>query len=205
MPSSRLRRPRVRTRTAPKRRTGRWLAGSVHGWSYHVYVPPGLGRTRAPLLVALHGCQQTAAEFAAATRFNALADRHRFVVVYPEQSRWSHRQRCWRWYEPAHQRRGAGEPAAVAAITAAGAAEPTRWRVDPDRVYVAGLSAGGALALILAATYPDLYAAVGVHSAPAYRSASSGRDALAAMAGRTTMPPVLAVDGGAGMPPAVVF
>jgi poly(hydroxyalkanoate) depolymerase family esterase len=187
------------------RGSGRWLTANLRGRSYHVYVPPKLDRKRVPLLVLLHGCQQTATEFAAATRFNELADRYGFVAVYPEQTVWSHRHRCWHWYEPAHQQRGTGEPASIAEITAAVVAEPTRWRIDPTRVYAAGLSAGGALALILAATYPDLYAAVAVHSAPAYRSATTARDALSAMAGHGVVPPPSGNHGGTGMPPAIVF
>lgn len=191
--------------------TGTWTPGVVHGrdgdQSYLVYVPAGLGhRFPVPLVVLLHGCRQTAAEFAAATRFAELADRHGFVVLCPEQSARRHRQRCWRWYEAAHQHRGAGEPAIIAEITAAVVAEAARWRIDPSRVYVAGLSAGGAMALILAATYPDRYAAVGVHSAPAYRSALTGTGAFAAMAGRGVVPPPLVhAHGGQGMPPTVVF
>jgi poly(hydroxyalkanoate) depolymerase family esterase len=158
------------------------------------------------MVVLLHGCGQTPAEFAAATRFNELADRHGFIAVYPEQSTWHHQHRCWHWYEAAHQARGAGEPAIIAAITKEVIAEPSRWRIDPTRVYVAGLSAGGAMALVLAATYPDLYAAVGVHSAPVYRSASTGKDALNAMAGRTVVPPPPVRGAGwQGMPPTILF
>jgi poly(hydroxyalkanoate) depolymerase family esterase len=168
-------------------------------------VPPGIRRrTRVPLLVLLHGCLQTPAEFAAATRFNDLADRHGYIVVYPEQTRWNHRHRCWQWYESVHQTRGSGEPALIADVTEQVIAEDSRWRIDPNRVYIAGLSAGGAMALVLAATYPDLYAAVGVHSAPAYRSASSLNDAPIAMAGRTPLPPPTSNNGTRGIPPAII-
>jgi poly(hydroxyalkanoate) depolymerase family esterase len=199
--------------TGPERgtTTGTWLPGSVLGRagapSYFVYKPSAIGRrSRVPMLVLLHGCGQTAADFAAATRFNELADRHGFIAVYPEQNAWSHQQRCWRWYESAHQERGAGEPAIIADITATVLAEAARWRIDPTRVYVAGLSAGGGMALILAATYPDVYAAVGIHSGPAYGSAASVSGALTAMAGRASVPPPREhPDGGQGMPPAVLF
>jgi poly(hydroxyalkanoate) depolymerase family esterase len=157
------------------------------------------------LLVALHGCTQSAADFASTTRFNDLADRHGFVVVYPEQTSWNHQHRCWHWYESAHQQRGTGEPAIIAGITDAVIATTGRWRIDPTRVYVAGLSAGGAMALVLAATYPDMFAAVGVHSAPAYRSAAGGRDALGAMAGRTVVPPPAAGVAFQPMPPTILF
>jgi poly(hydroxyalkanoate) depolymerase family esterase len=191
-------RPR-KARPAPPRRAGRtsegaWVSGahlgSAGGRSYDVYVPPGLRRrTPAPLVVLLHGCGQTAADFVEATRFTATADRNGILLVLPHQQTRHHPQRCWRWYEAAHQQRGAGEPDVIAGIVAQVTAEETRWRVDPRRVYVAGLSAGGAMALTLAATYPDVFAAAGVHSAPAYRSSSGSGQALSAMAARTEVPP----------------
>jgi poly(hydroxyalkanoate) depolymerase family esterase len=150
-----------------------------------VYLPVGHRRTtRVPLVMLLHGCNQASEEFVAATRFAALADRHGFVIVAPRQSRGYQPGGCWRWYESGHQARGAGEPAILAGITAQLLAEPSRWRIDPSRVYAAGLSAGGAMALVLAATYPEVFAAIGVHSAPAYRSATGGGSALRAMHGR---------------------
>jgi poly(hydroxyalkanoate) depolymerase family esterase len=155
-----------------------------------------------PLVMLLHGCNQSAGEFVAATRFAALADRHGFVLAAPRQTRGHQPGGCWRWYEPAHQARGAGEPAVLAGIVAEMLAEPSRWRIDAARVYVAGISAGGAMALILAATYPDVFAAAGVHSAPAYRSAGSAGNALAAMRGRAAIPPP--IPGGAGMAPLIV-
>jgi len=157
---------------------------------------------RVPLVMLLHGCNQTAEQFAAATRFTALADRHGFLLVAPRQSRASQPGGCWRWYEAAHQRRGAGEPAVLAGIAATVIAEPVRWRIDPFRVYAAGLSAGGAMALVLGATYPDVFAAVGVHSGPAYRSATSGSGALAAMRGRAGHPPP---PPDSGFAPLIVF
>ncbi len=189
--------PPLPARTPPPSRPakpGTWTAG-VHagpagGRTYDVYVPAGRRRRNAvPMLLLLHGCGQTPAEFVDATRFTESADRNGFLLVVPHQQSRHHPQRCWRWYEAAHQRRGAGEPAVLAGIVARVGAEEDRWRVDPRRVYVAGLSAGGAMALTLAATYPDVFAAAGVHSAPAHRSASGVRQALAAMAGRTPVPP----------------
>jgi poly(hydroxyalkanoate) depolymerase family esterase len=140
------------------------------------------------MVLLLHGCNQTAEEFVAATRFTALADRHGFLVVAPRQTRAHHPGGCWRWFDAAHQSRGAGEPAALAGITAAVLAEPTRWRIDPARVYAAGISAGAGMALVLGATYPDVFAAVGVHSGPAYRAARSGAGALGVMRGRGALP-----------------
>jgi poly(hydroxyalkanoate) depolymerase family esterase len=142
-----------------------------------------------PLVLLLHGCGQTPAEFVDATRFTESADRNGFLLVLPHQQSRYHPQRCWRWYEAAHQRRDAGEPAILAGIVAQVCAEEDRWRVDPRRVYVAGMSAGGAMALTLAATYPDVFAAAGVHSAPAHRSSTGAGQALAAMAGRTAVRP----------------
>jgi poly(hydroxyalkanoate) depolymerase family esterase len=174
--------------------------------NFLVYVPKGLRRTTsAPLLLLLHGCGQTGAELAEVTRFNQLADRQGLILVYPEQHAAAHGARCWRWFEPAHQARGSGEPAILAGISAQVLAEQVRWRVDPTRVYVAGLSAGGAMAVVLGATYPDLFAAVGVHSATAYRSADSSRSALRVMNGTASpsVPPRPA-RGARGLPPTIV-
>jgi poly(hydroxyalkanoate) depolymerase family esterase len=175
------------------------------GRSYRVYVPSGLRKTaRAPLLLALHGCGQNALEFAASTRFNDLADKHKFVVVYPEQSVTHNGQRCWNWFRAGHQFRSQGEPAILAGIVRRVILETAFWRIDPERVYVSGLSAGGAMAVVLAATYPELFAAVGVHSAPPYRSATGPANALSAMQGMGSAPHVEAVVTDA-MPPMIVF
>jgi poly(hydroxyalkanoate) depolymerase family esterase len=173
--------------------------------SYRVYIPVGLRRTtKAPMLLALHGCGQDGLDFAAGTRFNDLADKHKFVVVYPEQPMTHNGQRCWNWFRAAHQFRTQGEPAILAGIVRQVIQETTRWRIDPERVYVTGISAGGAMSVVLAATYPELFAAVGVHSAPPYRSATSPASALAAMQGRALQPPVEATATEA-MPPMIVF
>jgi poly(hydroxyalkanoate) depolymerase family esterase len=196
------------TRPVARRRSpGRWLRASHVGpagsRSYDIYLPMGHRRTtRLPLVVLLHGCNQTSEKFVAGTRFTELADRHGFLLAAPRQTRGHQPGGCWHWYESAHQVRGAGEPAILAGITAELLAEPSRWRIDPSRVYVAGISAGGAMALILGATYPDVFAAVGVHSAPSYRSASAGRNALGAMNGRGTPTPPLPR---ARMAPLIVF
>jgi len=141
------------------------------------------------MVVLLHGCQQTSMEFARETGFVAAADASGFVLVAPRQELQHQLQRCWRWYDSAHQRRDSGEPAILAAITREVLLDNPLWRIDPRRVYAAGLSAGGAMALILATTYPDLFAAAGVHSATAYRSATQGYRALGAMAARGAVPP----------------
>ncbi len=178
--------------------------GPAGSRSYYVYVPKGLPRTtRVALMVMLHGCGQTPAEFAAATRFNQLADRHGFVVVYPQQTIANNLQRCWNWFETRHQLRLAGEPAILAGIAEQVIGQTARWRIDPTRVYVAGLSAGATMALTLGATYPDVFAAIGVHSGPPYRSAQGGSHALSAMSGHASMPPV--PGGGLAIPPTIVF
>jgi poly(hydroxyalkanoate) depolymerase family esterase len=165
----------------PRGETVRGEHESEHGTvAYRLHRPerawPGGGGR--PLLVMLHGCTQTADDFAAGTRMDRLADRHGFLVVYPEQAAGAHPQRCWNWYEPAHQRRGAGEPGQIASLVQALLRSEG---VDPERVYIAGISAGGALAVTLAAHYPELFAAAGVHSALALGSASGIPDALVAM------------------------
>jgi poly(hydroxyalkanoate) depolymerase family esterase len=148
-----------------------------------VHAPPGAEpQTALPLVCMLHGCTQDAASFAAATLMNDAADRHGFVVVYPQQERGDNPRCCWNWFVPEHQARGRGEPASIAAIVRELMGTASPWTIDPRRVFVAGLSAGGAMAAVMAATYPDLFAAVAVHSGLAYRSAANVGAALTAMA-----------------------
>jgi len=155
------------------------LAGPEGGRRYRLFVPASYdGGKAAPLLVMLHGCTQDPDDFARGTRMNEVAEAHGLLVAYPEQTAAGNPQKCWSWFDPAHQERGRGEPEDVARVAREVMAS---HRVDAARVYVAGVSAGGAMALGVAAAYPELFAAAGSHSGIAYRAAGGVQQALGAM------------------------
>ncbi len=140
-------------------------------YPYRLYIPaPPAGsdttmQAAMPLVVLLHGCKQDAQDFARGTAMNALAEEQGCMVLYPEQISKSNAQRCWNWFEPGHQQLDEGEPGMIAALTQQVLAHDYNGqRADPSRVYIAGLSAGGAMAAVVAGLYPHIFAAVGVHS-----------------------------------------
>lgn len=152
-------------------------AGPAGFLAYKLYVPDG-AIDGMPLLVMLHGCGQSPDDFARGTGMNRLADELGFIVAYPAQSLSANPQKCWNWFKPGDQRRGRGEPALIAAVTREIIAERA---IDPTRVYVAGLSAGGAAGAVMGDAYPDLYAAVGIHSGLPCGAARDLPSALMAM------------------------
>ena len=150
------------------------VRGSI---GYKLYTPRGAA-PGMPLVVMLHGCTQSPDDFAAGTAMNTLADELGFFVAYPGQTHGRHPNKCWNWYRTGDQQRDLGEPALLAGLTRELIADHA---IDPARVYAAGLSAGGAAAAVMASAYPDLYAAVGIHSGLACGSAHDTVSALAAM------------------------
>jgi poly(hydroxyalkanoate) depolymerase family esterase len=164
-------------------RAGSWVTGSIStsygSRNYKLWVPAGYtGGSAVPLVMMLHGCTQNPDDFAAGTGMNAVAESKTFLVVYPEQPSNADQNKCWKWFESAHQSRGTGEPAILAAIVNK---IRTSHTVDSSRVYVAGLSAGAAMAVVMGATYPDLFSAIGVASGLEYKAATNNLDAWTAM------------------------
>jgi poly(hydroxyalkanoate) depolymerase family esterase len=173
--------------------------------SYEVYVPGSYVKgTPVPLVVAMHGCTENATKFRELTRFDQLADAKNLIVVFPEQNAKANYGNCWNWFKGEHMQRGAGEPALIAGI-----AQRMReqYSIDPHRIYAAGLSAGGAMASVMAATYPDIFAAIGVGSGCEYGATATcagyrsidpeqaGEQAYKAMGAQKRVVPVIVVHG----------
>ena len=200
-----------RARTAPRRESNavpnaasfgaRRFSGPTGSRDYMLFVPASRGNTPLPLVVMLHGCSQSPSDFAIGTGMNRLADEQGCLVAYPGQPASANAKKCWNWFNPAHQGRDQGEPALIAAITRE---VMDTHAVDPRRIYVAGLSAGGAAAAIMGQAYPELYAAVGVHSGLACGAARDISSALAAMRDGGAVPPAAAARRG-GLVLTIVF
>jgi len=173
-PGEGLATPRVAAVARFLDRTHRSVAGAR---SYKLYLPSGTPQPTG-LVLMLHGCKQSPDDFAIGTRMNALAEKHGLAIAYPAQTRGHNAAACWNWFKPDNQRRGAGEPAILASLTRKLMKE---FGLERDRVFVAGMSAGGAMAVILADAYPDIFSAAGVHSGLARGAA---RNVISAMAGR---------------------
>ncbi len=166
---------------------------------YYVYVPIALPDGAVPLVVYLHGCQQTAMEAALGTLWNQQAESEGFIVVYPEQKPSDQNSptdgnggRCWNWFLPMDWSRDIGEAGTIAGITREVMAANA---IDPDRVFIMGISAGGAMAAVMGATYPDLYAALGIDAGVAYQGDASGESAVAAMRQYARVMPVIDIQG----------
>lgn len=186
---------------------GEFIAGSFSHASrssdYKLYVPPGATAGRPmPLVVMLHGCTQNPDDFACGTGMNDFARDQGFYVLYPAQAKSANPQGCWNWFKHNHQERERGEPALIAGLTR----EVMRAHaIDPRRVYIAGLSAGGAMAAVVAQVYPELFAAVGIHSGLPTGAAGNLSEALSAMNGSAAAPSPTRGRTGQRHLPAIVF
>ncbi|MBT8424765.1 MAG: PHB depolymerase family esterase [Silicimonas sp.] len=152
---------------------------------YRLFVPSTRETSPAGLILMLHGCTQNADDFAVGTQMNFVAEKNNLVVIYADQTRVANQMGCWNWFRPEDQGRDAGEPALLSHLARQVAQE---FGIGEGSVYVAGLSAGGAMAAILGQTYPDVFSAAGVHSGLAAGSARDVASAFAAMRGPGASP-----------------
>lgn len=192
------RQPPVDEPQAPGTFDSHEFANRAGSRTYKLYVPARIGASPPPMIVMLHGCSQSVDDFATGTRMNLLADEHGFLVVYPEQAASANPSKCWNWFKAQDQLRDSGEPSLIAGIVREVAA---RYGADPRRIFVAGLSAGAAMAVILGETYPELFSGVGAHSGLPYGSAHDLPSAMAAMKGGRSGIAGLKNMPGAGMAP----
>ena len=190
---------------------GQFVVGSYANFAgmrhFRLYIPSAYRGQPLPLIVMLHGCTQSPEDFAAGTRMNLIAEEVGCFVAYPGQPKYANNSKCWNWFSPRHQHRGRGEPSIIAGITRRIVRE---YGIDARRVYIAGLSAGGAATAVMAATYPDVYAAAGIHSGLARGAARNVPTAFAAMRNGTGSIPDLTplAPGPAGqrtLVPTIVF
>ncbi len=164
-------------------KAGEWISGrasnAAGARNYALWVPSGYDKRRpTPLVMMLHGCLQSPQDLAAISGMNAVADKNSFLVVYPEQIKEANPLRCWNWFDEKHQTRDSGEPALLASIVEQ---VVSTHKIDPRRVYIAGISAGAAMAVVMGASYPDLFSGVGVMAGLAFKSATTVESGLAAM------------------------
>ncbi|MBA4536700.1 PHB depolymerase family esterase [Bacillus aquiflavi] len=159
--------------------SGQFINGSYGGKTYKLYIPSHYdSNLEYPLYVMLHGCSQDATQFSVGTKMNTLAEEKGFLVLYPEQSFYANMSKCWNWFDPAHQKRGSGEPSVIAGMVNV---IHNQYSINENNVYVAGLSAGAAMSVIMAATYPDVFSGAGVGAGLEYRAANNVLNAYTAM------------------------
>jgi len=171
--------------------TSRSYRGPAGTLNYRLYVPADHATREFALVLMLHGCTQNPEDFALGTQMNSLADEFGLIVAYPHQPQSANASGCWNWFDKRHQHRGAGEPAELAGLAQSLGRE---FGIGRERTFVAGLSAGGAMAEVLAATYPDVFDAVGIHSGLPYKAATDVPSAFAAMKGAPGAPALRVVN-----------